>query len=420
MGAGAVKRVTRRQALAIAGATGVGAVAGWAELTSGRSTERAARAVLAPPVAGASPRQHAWTARLATDHAGNALPPRHQMLLVCALAAKPTPARAAAAESALRRIEHAAAANGAPLLISVAWGPSWFAHAGLSTPISRPRALSPGELPRLEDPVAVIHLGCDAEHRLLAATDALIGSRRFPGAQGDTSVAGLLQVTEQRQGFVGAGMPRAHQPDTTGLPRDRPIDRQAPLFMGFQSGLRRNQATEDDVTIASGRWAGATTMHMSLIALSLDSWYHGLGQTDRVRRMYSSDATPAKVRDHPTGLANPKRDLAAVAKRHNVVGHSEAMASARRKGRPVILRRDFNGVHDGVASVHFVSLQRSISEFERTRKAMNGAHAVGASPSVGQQVNNGIKEWMTVNARANLLVPARTERICPGLKGWRA
>ena len=43
--------------------------------------------------------------------------------------------------------------------------------------------------------------------------------------------------------------------------------------MGFKSGLKKNQATEDNVTIAGGPFAGGTTMHNSYMRLRLDSWY---------------------------------------------------------------------------------------------------------------------------------------------------
>jgi hypothetical protein len=410
-----VTPLTRRQLIAATGAAGAGLVAGCGASRSADPPRPA------PPVgADGSARQHAWTASLTRDAAGNVLPPRHQALLVCELAGDPTPARAAEAEAALRRVERATVHAGSPLHVAVGWGPAWFAAVGLPSPVPRPRALSTTELPDLEDPVAVVHLGCDDEAVLRDAADALAGTRPFPHATGATGLDGLLRVTERREGFVGAGLPRQHQVAVTGLPQRRPLPRDAPLYMGFQSGLRRNQATEDDVTIADGRWRHGTTMHVSRIVLSLDSWYDGLDDTDRVRRMFRADATPEDVHREPGGLANPRRDLAAVARRHHLVGHAQSMASARRGGRPVILRRDFNGTGGDQATTHFVALQRTIADFERTREAMNASRAVGASPSVGQQVNNGISEWITVSARMNLLVPRRAERICPGLHGWAA
>ena len=52
-----------------------------------------------------------------------------------------------------------------------------------------------------------------------------------------------------------------------------PVPADAPLYMGFKSGFRKNQASEDDVTIADGPFAGGTTMHVSYMRLRLDSWY---------------------------------------------------------------------------------------------------------------------------------------------------
>ncbi|MGX6447979.1 DUF7405 family protein, partial [Patulibacter sp. S7RM1-6] len=327
--------------------------------------------------------------------------------------------RARAAEAALRRLERAVPGRPDGVLLTVGWGPAWFRRIGASAPIPAPRALSPTEAPRLDDPIAIVHLGSDDEALLDRVERALFAGGTLPGA-GDVSLRGLLTVTSRRTGFVGAGLPRRRQRGTVGLPTDRPIARDAPLYMGFQSGLRKNQATEDDVTIADGPWAGGTTMHVSAMDLTLDTWYHGVDRAGRVRRMFAADRTPADVDRHPEGLENPVRDLAAVARRHGVVGHAESMASVRRNGRPRIIRRDFDSTDGDAAQVHFVALQRTIADFERTREAMNAARAQNEQAGVGAQVNNGINEWITVTARGNYLLPPRPRRICPGLEGWAA
>ncbi|WP_210495219.1 hypothetical protein [Patulibacter sp. SYSU D01012] len=409
-------RTTRRRLLfggAAAGVAGAGAA-----VAATRGGDDPAAAPL-PPAAVRDPRQHAWDAHLRRDDAGNALPPRFQRLVLCALAADPTPSRARAAEAALRRLERAVPPGPDGVLLTVGWGPAWFRRAGVPSPVPAPRALSPTEAPRLDDPVAILHLGADDERRLDRIERALFAGGALPGA-GDVSLAGLLRPTQRRTGFVGAGLPRRHQRGTVGLPTDRPIARDAPLYMGFQSGLRKNQATEDDVTIADGPWAGGTTMHVSAMDLTLDTWYHGVDAAGRVRRIFAADRTPADVARHPEGFDEPARDLAAVARRHGVVGHSESMASVRRNGRPRIIRRDFDSADGDAAQVHFVALQRSIADFEATREAMNAARAQNAQAGVGAQVNNGINEWITVTARGNYLVPPRPSRICPGLAGWAA
>lgn len=432
--------LTRRQLLFggfAAGAAGGGAAV--AVAAGGRGGSDAAPVLPAP--ATTEERQHAWDAVLHRDEHGNVRSPRFHRLVLCGLAAEPTPARARAAEAALRHLEHAVPIGPQGVLVAVGWGPAWFRVVGASSPVPVPRALSPVEAPTLDDPVAVVHLASDDERLLDRVERALFlggplpgatgragaagrpGSITSPGstgAAGPASLAGLLRVQARRTGFVGAGLPRARQDNTVGLPADRPIGRGAPMYMGFVSGLRRNQATEDDVTIADGRWAGGTTMHVSAIDLTLDTWYHGVDEAGRVRRMFGADRTPADVARHPAGLPNPERDLAAVARRHGVIGHAEAMASVRLDGRPIILRRDFDSRDGDAAQVHFVALGRSIEDFERTRTAMNAAPATYAGAGVGAQVNNGINEWLTVTARGNYLLPPRADRICPGLAGWRA
>ncbi|WP_036729138.1 DUF7405 family protein [Patulibacter minatonensis] len=414
-------RTTRRRLLlggAASGAAAVGAVVAVATGDEGTTPGETDRARL--PRTDRPARQHAWDAVVHRDAHGNGLPPKHHRLLLCDLAADPTPARAWAAEAALRRVERVVPDGPVGVFVVVGWGPSWFRRLGATSPIPRPKPLSDVEAPILDDPAAILHLASDDERRLDAVERALLNGVPLRGA-GDTDLRGLLRVRTRRTGFVGAGLPRARQRGTVGLPTDRPIARKAPLYMGFQSGLRKNQATEDDVTIEDGPWKGGTTMHVSAIDLTLNTWYHGVDDAGRVRRMFAADRTPADVARHPTGLDNPEDvDLPAVAKEHGVIGHAQAMASVRRNGRPRIIRRDFDSADGDAAQVHFVALQRSIADFEATRTAMNAAKAVNEQAGVGAQINNGINEWITVTARGNYLVPARADRICPGLPGWSA
>jgi hypothetical protein len=95
------------------------------------------------------------------------------------------------------------------------------------------------------------------------------------------------------------------------------------------------------------------------------------------------------------------------------VGHAQAAATARRNGRPVILRRDFNTTDGGLAGLHFVSLQRTIGDLVATRTAMNAAGAQLRNPSVTDTVNNGVNEFIFVLNRGNYLVPPRAARSFP-------
>lgn len=74
-----------------------------------------------------------------------------------------------------------------------------------------------------------------------------------------------------------------------------PVSRGTPLFMGFKSNLKKNQATENFVTIGDGPYAGGTTMHVSYMRMRLDTWYGQLSERERIARMYAPQVTPAQV-----------------------------------------------------------------------------------------------------------------------------
>jgi hypothetical protein len=88
------------------------------------------------------------------------------------------------------------------------------------------------------------------------------------------------------------------------------------------------------------------------------------------------------------------------------------MVDVREDDSPIILRRDFDSTDEGKAGVHFLSLQRGISDFEDTREAMNGTDLVERS-ALGQRNNNGILQYMNVDRRGNYLVPPRRHRSLP-------
>jgi hypothetical protein len=100
-----------------------------------------------------------------------------------------------------------------------------------------------------------------------------------------------------------------------------------------------------------------------------------------------------------------------------VVGHAQTSARARRGGKPIILRRDFNTVDGAQAGLHFVALQRTIEDFVITRNAMNAASAQLQNPSITATVNNGINEFIFVLKRANYLLPPRALRSFPLVAG---
>ena len=412
-----MRTLTRRGfiagALAAAGGTAVGLL-----LDRGLGSAKAP----APVALGAQPgglpeRQHAWTATLARDAEGNAVPPRFHRLLFFDVRGAPTSAHARVLEASLRTLERRYPWGPSGLLFVVGWGPRYFTGSlSAPSPVPVARELSDFELPAIDDYEMCLQLSCDDEARLGAVESSLLHGTPLAGAEGALALSAALRWRETRTGFVGEGLPAARQ-QIGGIPAGRPVPRRAPLFMGFKSSLRRNQASEDDVTIPNGPFAQGTTMQASYMQLRLETWYGQLDESERVARMYAPQVTPAQAAAFTTDArSDPGRFGEAVA-RYGVVGHSQATARARRAGRPLILRRDFNTVDGGQAGLHFVSIQRTIEDFVKTREAMNAAHAQLQNPSITDTVNNGVNEFIFVLKRGNYIVPPRPLRSFPLLPG---
>jgi hypothetical protein len=409
----AAPHLTRRRLLAAGAGVGAAAAAGALIRQGDGAGDELAPRNMPRAAAGLPAGQHEWEARLEADAHGNAVAPPHQRLLLFDLAGAPTAAGATWIEAALRRIDALRPA----VFTALGWSAEWFALAGLPSPIPKARALNPAEAPNLDGAICCLHLAA-ADEQLLEAVDAALtrGAALPGGTAGEADVRPVLRLVERRGGFIGAGLPAGHTRDLT-TRGGVEVPQASPLFMGFPSGMRRNQATEAAVTIDHGRWRGGSTMHVSRIALTLPSWYATLTDQQRTARMHGPGVSARAALDPGSGLEPATADLGATARRYGVVGHAQAAATARRREKPIILRRDFNGVERGQPMTHFVALARTIEDFEATRKAMDAARAQAASESVGAQVNNGINEWLSVHDRANFLVPPRAMRAFPGLPG---
>lgn len=409
--------LTRRRFLLAGGAAvaGVAAVGAGLDQALSSATPALPRVALGVQPAGLPARQHAWSATLARDEYGNSVSPRHDRLLLFDAVGRPGAGHARMLEASLRTLERRFPWGPSGLLFTAGWSPAYFERAlHTSSPIPWAKGLSDFELPAIDDYHLCLHLACDDDGRLDAVEAALVHGVRLAGADGHLSLAGALAWRETRTGFTGAGLPYAYQ-DTGGIPAGRPVARTAPLFMGFKSGLRKNQATEDAVTIADGAYAGGTTEHVSYMRLRLDSWYGQLTENERIARMYAPQMTPAQFRaitDEATGDPNL---INQAINRYGVIGHSQTSARARRNNQPLIIRRDFDTVDGGQAGLHFVALQRTIDDFVTTRTAMNATAAQLQNPAITDTVNNGINEFIFVLRRANYLVPARAQRSFPGV-----
>ncbi len=372
---------------------------------------------LGPQPAGLPDRQHAWDATLPRDSDSNPIAPRFDRLLFFDVNGTPGPAHVRMLEAALRTLERGYEWGPSGLLFTAGWGPGYFERLlKISSPIPQAKGLSDFELPAIDDYDLCLHLACDDEQRLASIEAALIHGAPLPGLTGPTDISSALRWQETRTGFVGAGLPAARQ-NVGGIPPGNPVPKGAPLFMGFKSNLRRNQASEDYVTIPDGPFAGGTTMQVSYMRLRLDSWYQDLDERERVARMYGPQVSPAQVNRFTTDAPSDPNLLGQAINRYGVIGHAQTSARARRNGKPLMIRRDFNTVDGGQAGLHFVSVQRTIADFVTSRNAMNASSAQLENPAITDTVNNGINEFMFVLKRANYILPTRTQRSFPLLKG---
>ncbi len=396
---------TRRRFLTGAGGLATAAVAAGVVIDHSASGSAVPLAGLPAQLPGLPVRQHAWDATLTPDQFGNATPPRYDRLLLFNVRGTPNPRYARLLEAQLRRLEHAHSWGPAGLLFTAAWSPAYFERVlGVASPIPRATPMSEFEQPTIDDFHLCLHLASDDPVLLVRCQRQL-----------KVALAPILRLRQVRAGFAGAGLPAAHQ-RVGGIPTGNHVSKSTPLFMGFKSALKKNQASEDAVTIPSGAFAEGTTMAVSYMTLSLDSWYRDLSYADRVARMYSPQTSPGQVARF-TNDAESSPGLINQSIKRGVIGHSQASAGARRGGKPLILRRDFDTVDGGQAGLHFVSLQRTIADFVTTRTAMNQAGAQLKNPAITATVNNGINEFIFVLRRANYILPSRAERAFPLLDG---
>jgi deferrochelatase/peroxidase EfeB len=367
-------------------------------------------------------RQHEWDEYLSTDAHGNPVMARHHVLLTFDLPGEtPDEASRSTVETALRSLERAYEWSNRGLLFTVGYSRRYFERFGGGLPdgvdLPRPEALAPFENPEADEPDVMLHLASDRAQVVLAAEEAMRGrTADLNGVAVEAALTDALTHVDRRTGFVGAGLPAQHQ-DAEGIPDGDHVDENAPLYMGFKSAYKNNQASEDRVTIGAGPFAGGTTQHVSKLSLNLNQWYEQDSRFQRVGKMYAPHHAKADlVEGVGDNLGTDSRvdeagDPRETARRDGMVGHAQKMATAREDDEPVILRRDFDSTNGG-ASVHFVSVQESIGDFVATREAMNGTD-LAAETAVGTRNNNGILQYVRADLRGNFLVPPRSLRALP-------
>jgi dye decolorizing peroxidase len=377
-------------------------------------------------------RQHAWNDVLERDADGNVDPPDHHVLAELSLTSDGAPDESAreTVESAFRELERAIAWQHDGLLFTAGYTPAYFDRYESPLPDSvglpEPEPLTSLEIPEsmeFDDHDVTVHLASDDPAVVLATEEALLGNRdELNGHEMATSVAGTLEETSRKTGFVGAGLPAEKQDelqgddDFNGLP-EHDIAEGAPFWMGYRSGFQESQATEEFVTIDEGPFGGGTTQHLESLRLQLGTWFDQDSHHQRVSKLFSHVhaeeervGTFGEKLDTGTNILPIAEETAEDARDPGVVGHAQKAARARVDGQPPLLRRDFNTIDMDYPGTHFLSLQDEISTFVRVREAMAGEDLDGA---VGTRENNGILQYLRVLSRGNYLVPPRSLRALP-------
>ena len=373
--------------------------------------------------------QHRWNEFVRTDEYGNHLLPTHQVLLYLSLPGEGPPSAEAreTVAAALDTLDRAYAWSHEGLLHSTGYSPAYFDRFEASLPDSvdlpHPTPLSDFETPDFDEQDVLVHLASDRADAVLEADAALRGERAAAnGVEMPAPLTDVLTLDSRRTGFIGRGLPREKADGLEGVPQPDAIPEESPLFMGFAAGFRKNQADESYVALREGPFAGGTTKSVSNWRQRLTDWYGEQDHAERVMEMFSPGHAEEGLVDGAatnlgatSGIDRFLDDIADEAREHGRVGHAQKNARANRdsEGNVRLLRRHFESTDGDVASLHFPSLQRGISEFEEVRRAMNGADITQATPAVRQRVNNGILEYIFVRSRGYFLVPPRSLRALP-------
>jgi len=440
-GSGLRRRRLLRAALAVGGVSGFTACV---QLSDGFDVPAGTDDLSTYPTA-----QFAWNDALVTDPHGNTVAPHYQLMLFLRYTGPvpPMDPDRKTVESAFRTIERAfqRGTGGNPdalslngLLMCVGYSPDYFARfddplpdgIDLPQPEAVLRAIDEDE-EKADHHDAVVLLTSDRVEVLLAAEQALRGNRDTVNSVAVSgSLSDVFSVAERRTGFKGQGLVSSKLAEHAGIDA---VHEESPSAMGYKSGFSDNQATESQVTIEEGPFAGGSTLHISELGFDLDAWYD-LPESERVDRMFSPDHTPEQVGEVGKFLASDSRvseDHAEAAVDHaidrGVVGHTQKLARARDDDfEPKLLRRsEAISAADGDAALNFTSLQRRIDDFVETRRAMTeidfdsdeesdvtGCPIHNAAES-GCPVDNGILSFIETRHRANFLVPPRNRRALP-------
>ena len=464
-------RLTRRQVVAgtAAAALGGGGLYGLVE----RLASSPVRPAAAPP----PPEQHLIGGLRVVRDNGVAVivPPLHTEVVTLRLTAGRTAAELsdaqAALESALAGIERRLApASPSGVGITIGWGLPYFrgyvpAPAATHLPIDRRASRAAGhEVRALLD---AVRFPSDPGSTVLEQNDAAVLLRSdhldaiAEASQTIVSDLDIWQPTSIRRAFAGGGfeggpgLPK-RMAVSAGVPGAELIPDGAELFLGFTSTQRAGLgpgriANLETLGYADGGGGGyftaGTTMHLSHLFEDLEAWYLNFDYGQRLATLFHP-----REKAPPGTMTVPQdaRDVASVAAnqrdydRFGAIGHSASIQTASRLGEDVrgtdgvlyrkgtavpqradantldnpffwSARPDVDGMRDGAAAgVHFIVFHPTTDDFNRTRRAMDGAFPGGARvPLERGDSGQGINSVLTTTHRQNFLVPPRRHRALP-------
>jgi hypothetical protein len=459
-------RLTRRQVLVGAAASGLGAV-GLYELVDQLTESPAARGK-----GRLQPEQHLLDGVAVIHDNGVAVvvPPLHHAVVTATVTTDDLRGAQRELEEALTELEDRYLPTPAGLGVTVAWGLPYFRRhvpkqAELHLPVDlRASRTKRDKVRALSD---AIRFPSDPTDTFLEANDVAVLLRSDVRAHIEDAERRLfrgstiLRVTSIRRGFVGSDfrsgpslakrMAQAARVDGADL-----IPDDAQLFLGFTStqqaalGPRRiaNFETLGYVDLGPRRYfVNGTHMHLSHVFEDLASWYQTFDFQERVDTAFKPGlhATPGivTVPQDPSDAASAssvRRDF----HRDGRIGHSSSIQAASRLERDVVAddgtvfkrgtavpqRADFNTLDNPfawsadpardamedlpAAGIHFVVFNPTSDDFRRNRLAMDGVLPDGTRLAFGpHDRNQGFNAVLSTSHRQNFLVPPRRHRSFP-------
>jgi hypothetical protein len=461
-------KLTRRQVLAGAAASGLGA-AGLYELvdrlTSSSKTVPRAEGRL-------QPEQHLLDGIALVRDNGIAVvvPPLHSAVVTARVATTDVRSAQQELEDALVALEQRYAPTPAGLGVTVAWGLAYFhryvpRQAGVHLPIDRRASRTKGHTVHaladairfpsdpaktiLEDNDVAVLLRSDVREHIEDAERTL-----FHGSR-------ILQVTSIRRGFVGSDFHSGpslakRMAQAAGVDGADLIPDDAELFLGFTStqhaalGPRRiaNFETLGYVDLGpKSYFRNGTSMHVSHLFEDLASWYLTFDFQERVDTVFKpglnvqpGTVTVSQGPSESASAAAVRRDF----RRQGRIGHSSSIqptsrldrdfvaedGTVYRRGTAIPQRVDFNTLDNPfawsaqperdkmqdvpAAGIHFVVFNPTSDDFHRNRLAMDGVLPDGTRLPFGKRSRQqGFNAVLQTTHRQNFLVPPRRHRSFP-------